>query len=119
MMVLSAVGVLIVFRRHLLEVREMAEDEFLEKLRSSDAMFGEFHSSVFTPAGKFWKDNVVPLLYKFAGKAIFKFIGIVRKFENKLSFLDDYIHGKTHPKGNGGSKYWNDVNKFKNGLNGE
>ncbi len=119
MIILSAVGMLIVFRRHLMELREMPESEFLEKLRLSDTMFEGLHDSVLTPAGKFWKDNIVPLFYKFAGRVIFKFRGVVRNFENKLTFLDDYIHGKTHPKGNGGSEYWNDVNKFKNGLNGE
>ncbi|NOY35748.1 MAG: hypothetical protein GXP44_02425 [bacterium] len=116
---LSGIGMVVIFGRRLLKVRLMPEGEFLEKFRSSSPIMKGLNDSVLTPAGKYWQSRITPLLYALAERVILKFASLAAKFERTLKRFGDYIHGKSHPKGNGGSKYWNGMNDFKNGLKEE
>ncbi len=115
----SGIGMIFIFGRRLLKVRLMPEGEFLEKFRSSSPTMKGINDSVFTPAGRYWRTRISPLLFALAERIILKFASFAAKFEGELKRFGDYVHGKSQPKGNGGSKYWNGMNDFKNKLKEE
>jgi len=115
----SGIGVVAIFGRRLLKVRLMPEDEFLRKFRSSSPIMKGFNDSVLSPAERYWRTKASPLFFALAERVILKFASLAAKFEGILKRFGDYVHGKSQPKGNGGSKYWNGINDFKNGLKEE
>lgn len=72
----------------------------------------------------FWNNIFLPHFFQSAERIISKIRGLVHELEKSLSKLDAHISGKykkiynSGENGNG-SKYWNDVIEFKNGLNDE
>ncbi len=116
---LSGVGMMFVFLRRLPEVMAMSGSEFLKRFRSSSPTMKGLHSSVLVPAGTVWRTVIRPLFFALVEAIIRRFASLVAKFEVWLKQFGDYIHGKSQPKGNGGSDYWNGMNNFKNGLKGE
>lgn len=72
----------------------------------------------------FWKNIFLPHFFQSAERIVSKSRDLVRELEKSLSKLDARISGRykkiESSNGNGnGSKYWNDVIEFKNGLNDE
>lgn len=70
----------------------------------------------------FWKNVFLPHFFQSAERIVSKSRDLVRELEKSLSKLDACISGKykkiNNSNGNG-SKYWNDVIEFKNGLPGQ
>lgn len=109
--------VFLVFNR-LDRVRAMPEEEFLSRLKSSRPVFTDVHFYIALPASNFFRTFVLPKIYKEFEKTISRFRINVLKIESLLLRLTNYIRGKRKVCDNGdSSKYWKDMNEFKNGLN--
>ncbi len=96
----------------------MDEKELLVKLQETKYLFSDFYEYIVTPTVNFWKNSVLPNLYKEFEKTVSRFRINVLKIECWLLKLINYIRGKRKVSNNGSSEYWKDVNDFKNGLNG-
>ncbi len=117
--IFSGAGMAVIFYRRLAPVRRMPEGELERALRMSKSVLSDISQAALMPLADFWRDKIVPLYYRTAEQCVHKIRIATEKISRRLSRLDDYIHGKTHPKGNGGSEYWNNMNDFKNGLKEE
>jgi len=115
----SGIGMAFIFVRLFLLARRMSEEELVEALRSSKPTFSEFHNAAIILLLNFWEIRVIPSFYGVTERLISRVEILVRKFDSRLSRIRDYIHGKTHPRGNGGSEYWNNINNFKDNLKNE
>ncbi len=114
--IFSGIGMAVIFIRLLAPVRKMPEGELEKALRLSKPVLFGLNQTAFTPLADFWQNKLVPIYYVAAEKCIHKIRVFMEKISRRLSRLDDYIHGKTQPKGNGGSEYWNNINDFEKGL---
>ena len=100
--------------------RTMEEDELLLKLKESKSSFADFHDYIVIPSANYWKNYILPNIYREFEKTVSRFRINVLKIEGWLLKLTNYIRGKRNNQGNGNggqSQYWKDVNDFKNGLN--
>lgn len=119
--IFSAIGMIAVFGRRLSEARKIGEGELLKRLSRGNSVFGDFQNFISALLGKYWQAKIIPIFYKKRENCILLFRMIVAKLSKILLKFDDYLHGKSRIKmnnGNGGG-YWNDINEFKNGLNGD
>lgn len=100
----------------------MKEEELLVKLQETKYLFSDFYEYIVTPTVNFWRNSVLPNLYKEFEKTVSRFRINLLKIEGWLLKLTNYIRGKRQIQNNNGngsqSQYWKDVNDFKNGLNG-
>ncbi|MCX6731538.1 MAG: hypothetical protein NTX55_00945 [Candidatus Parcubacteria bacterium] len=99
----------------------MSESELTEKILASRSLFADFHDYIVIPSVNYWKNSILPNIYKEFEKTVSRFRINVLKIEHWLLKLTNYIRGKRNAQcnGNGGqSPYWKDVNDFKNELNG-
>ena len=102
-------------------VKIIKEEELLVKLQGTKYLFSDFHDYVVIPMINFWKNSVLPSIYKEFEKVVSRFRINLLKIEGWLLKLTNYIRGKRNNQCNGNgsqSQYWKDVNDFKNGLNG-
>lgn len=101
-------------------VRIMNERDLIIKIQESRCLFTDFYEGVVNPAINFWRNSILPAVYKEFEKIISRFRINVLKVEGWLLKLTNYIRGKRKVQNNGNqSQYWKDINDFKNGLNGK
>ena len=121
LIVFSAAGMLYLVGSRFKAVRIMKEEELLVKLQETKYLFSDFYEYVVTPTINFWRNSVLPNIYKEFEKTVSRFRINVLKIECWLLKLTNYIRGKRNNQCNSNgsqSQYWKDVNDFKNGLNG-
>lgn len=119
LIIFSAGGIVYLTAGRFKTVRTMDERELLVKLQTSRSLFADLHSYVVVPTISFWRNSVLPNLYKEFEKTVSRLRINLLKIEGWLLKLTNYIRGKRNVQGNGDqSQYWKDVNDFKNGLNG-
>jgi len=97
-------------------VRMMEEKELLVKMRESESLFSDFHNYIIIPSINYWKNSILPNIYKEFEKSVSRFRINLLKIEGWLLKLTNYIRGKRNIQNNGyPSDYWKDVNDSKNG----
>jgi hypothetical protein len=116
---IASFGLMVFFILNRLDyVRAMPEEEFSSRLKSSQPVFTDVYFYIALPASNFFRTFVLPKIYKEFEKTISRFRINVLKIESLLLRLTNYIRGKRKVCDNGdSSKYWKDMNKFKDELN--
>ena len=99
----------------------MDKEEFNEEFKKTTPIFYDLYNFGVIPAGRFWKNRLVPLFYLSGEKVIGKLRLAIDKLDESIGKFDDYLRRKSIPQSNGNSKseYWNDINEFKDNLNAE
>jgi len=116
LIVFSAAGMLYLAGSRFKAVRMMEEKELLVKMRESESLFSDFHNYIIIPSINYWKNSILPNLYKEVEKNVSRFRINLLKIECWLLKLTNYIRGKRNIQNNGyPSDYWKDVNDSKNG----
>ena len=116
LIVISGGGIIYLFGSRLKTAGAMEEKELLFKLQNSRSLFADFHDYVVVPAVNYWKNTVLPNIYKEFEKAVSRFRINVLKIEAWLLKLTNYIRGKRNVRSNGYQDgYWKDLNESKNG----
>jgi hypothetical protein len=110
--ILSAVGIIYLLAKGLAPVKTMSRNELRLRLASSNPMFHDINTRVFSP---FWNYLKMPRVFKEFEIIISKFRIITLRMERRLFELANYIRGKRNAEsGNGGNSYWNSVHDSKN-----
>lgn len=121
--VFSGVAVFAMVYKGYSNVKNMSDEEINKGLSASMPVFHDFHRATVVPSVDYWKNTALPWVYKETEKIVSRFRINILKMERKLHSFTNYIRGKREISGNNGnegqSQYWNNVNDFKNNLNGE
>lgn len=114
----SAAGIMIILFRHLSYVRNISQEQLLSRINTTKSFRKSLYGIIVTSSINRWNNYGRKWFYGFIEKIIGKFRVIILKIEKLLLRFSNYIHGKHEIKKNGNhSEYWQNITKFKNGLN--
>ncbi len=114
--ILSGGGALYLVVSKLKPVASLSDKELLVKIYESKSLFADLYDRIINPAFNYWRQVVIPEIYKEFEKIISRIRLNILKIECWLLKLANYIRGKRTIQSNGCStEYWKDLNDSKNG----
>lgn len=113
----AMLGMVFMISRHLPYLRKITHEQINYKMSRSRSLRGTIYNITINPFINLWHKHLHAELLNLLMKIIKRFRIIILKIERILFKFTNYIRGKHEAKKNGETKYWKDINDFKNDLN--
>ncbi|TSD02147.1 MAG: hypothetical protein Athens071424_182 [Parcubacteria group bacterium Athens0714_24] len=115
LIIISALGIFYLLTGRIKGILPLSEEDILLKIRAMRSVSSDLHDYIIVPTSAFWKNVVLPKIYKDFEKMISRFRINILKIECWLLKLTNYIRGKREIQCNGNTEYWKEINESKNG----
>ena len=115
----SVIGMAFMISRHLSYLRKITHEQINYKMSRNGSFRKAVYGITAKPIINLWHNHLHAGFLNLLMKITKRFRIIVLKVERILFKFTSYIHGKHKIKKNGETKYWKDVNDFKDSLNGD